>query len=118
MRAGSPWIHIALVGCVVLLAGGQIVLKKAAVAYSQVNAIFANPVMLALSAGLLLYATSSILWVWLLQYVPLNRAYPYVAIAFVLVPIASWWVFGETIDARYCVGVLLIVAGIILTLAR
>jgi len=116
--ASASWIHAALVGCVVLLAGGQVVLKKAAIAYVGAHSVFGTAVILPLGAGLILYATSSLLWVWLLQYVPLSRAYPYVAIAFVLVPIASWWVFGERLDARYCLGVLLIIAGIMLTLAR
>jgi drug/metabolite transporter (DMT)-like permease len=93
-------------------------MKKAAVAYAGAGSALSSAVLWPLGVGFALYAVSSLMWVWLLQYMPLSRAYPYIAIAFVLVPIAGWWAFDEPLDARYCMGVLLIIGGILLTLGQ
>ena len=44
--------------------------------------------------------------------IPLNYAYPIVALCFVLVPLMSWLVFGERAGTMYFVGLLFIVIGI------
>ena len=51
-------------------------------------------------------------WTWLLGRVPLNYAYPIVALCFVLVPLMSWLFFGERAGPMYFVGLLFIVIGI------
>ena len=36
--------------------------------------------------ALILYAALTVLWVWILSYTPLSRAYPFLALAFALTP--------------------------------
>jgi len=43
---------------------------------------------------------------------PLNRAYPFFALSFLFVPLLSGFLLGEPTNARYWVGIGLIVAGI------
>ena len=59
-----------------------------------------------------LYAGATLLWVRILTTVPLSRAYPFVALAFVLVPAAGYMFFGEPITLRYALGTALIVIGV------
>jgi undecaprenyl phosphate-alpha-L-ara4N flippase subunit ArnE len=61
-----------------------------------------------------LYALSTILWTVVLIKIPLSAAYPFVAFAFALVPIAATVFLGESLSPRYWVGVSLLVAGVIL----
>lgn len=59
-----------------------------------------------------LYAGATLLWVRILTSVPLSRAYPFAALAFVLVPAAGYLFFHEPITLRYAVGTALIVIGV------
>ncbi len=45
----------------------------------------------------------------------LGRVYPLMALAFVLVPIGSHFVFGERFQPQYFVGVAIIMVGIFIT---
>ena len=57
--------------------------------------------------AVLLYAALTVLWVWILTFTPLSRAYPFVALAFALTPLLGALVFAEPISAaaryRHCV---------------
>jgi drug/metabolite transporter (DMT)-like permease len=63
--------------------------------------------------GLLVYGGATILWIKLLQSIPLSTAYPYASLAFVLVPICSKFLIGEWLTLQYALGMCLIVGGIL-----
>ena len=64
--------------------------------------------------ALLFYASGTLLWVILLKYVPLNLAYPFVALSFVLLPIISYFLFVEPLNPRYFVGLSFFMTGLYL----
>lgn len=101
--------------CVVGLAIGQILFKLSAAIFEQTGSYLAVRGLIALLGAMLLYATTSLAWVWVLQKVELGRVYPLMAFAFVLVPIGSHVLFGERFHYQYYAGVILIVLGIILS---
>jgi drug/metabolite transporter (DMT)-like permease len=104
-----------LVGYPLLLAAGQLLFKRTAtrlVGLPMPEQLLALLVQPSFYAACLLYAAATVLWVWLLTLTPLNAAYPFVALSFVAVPIASWWFFGEPLGRRYWTGIGLIVAGV------
>ena len=99
------------------MAAGQILFKSSA----QYLVVEKGPLQLFLSLltwqfmlAVLFYATGTFLWVILLKYVPLSRVYPFVALSFVLVPIASYCLFGEKLTARYMVGLSFFMTGLYL----
>ena len=59
-----------------------------------------------------LYGALTVLWVWILSFTPLSRAYPFVALAFALTPALGSLVFGETASFRLVIGIGLILAGL------
>ena len=63
----------------------------------------------------IVYAVSTGLWVWLLRYMDISKAYPFMALGFVIVPLLSVWLFNEKLSLPYMVGVSLIIAGVALT---
>lgn len=71
--------------------------------------------LIILFVALALYGITTLAWVWVLQKIALGRAYPLIALAFVLVPIGSHFVFGERFQVQYFVGVAMIMAGILVT---
>jgi multidrug transporter EmrE-like cation transporter len=60
-----------------------------------------------------LYAAATLLWVRILTTVPLSRAYPFAALAFVIVPAAGYFLFSESMTVRQALGTALIVAGVV-----
>ena len=64
-------------------------------------------------AALALYLVLSALWVWILSFTPLSRAYPFVALAFILVPVLASIFFSEPISLRLAIGIGLIICGLV-----
>ncbi len=106
-----------LIQCLIVaatLAGGQLLFKRAAL---DINAGFAERGLAVLASpwlisALVLYAAATGLWVWILMRVELSRAYPFVLLAAVLVPLGSRLFFGEMLGVRYLIGFTVIIAGL------
>ena len=109
-------LQLTLVAIVVAV--GQVLFK-----YGSVNAppadsaaallrLLLQPVVV---LAIALYGLGVVLWIVVLQDVPLTRAYPFMSLGFVLTPLAAVIFFGEAVDLRYLLGTALILAGIYLT---
>jgi drug/metabolite transporter (DMT)-like permease len=99
------------------MAGGQILFKMAALRVTEgsIDDRLAGLVQnWYFFAAILLYAGLSVLWVWILTFTPLSRAYPFVAMAFVLTPLLGVMVFGEPLDVRLILGLLFVLGGLVL----
>ena len=100
--------------CVTCISIGQLLFKQAA------NALPANPGLLDwasngwLIASLALYGVTTLGWVWILRHAPLHLAYPFMGLAFLIVPTLAWIFLGEPIGWRTLVGGALILAGVAL----
>jgi undecaprenyl phosphate-alpha-L-ara4N flippase subunit ArnE len=104
-----------LIGYPLLLAAGQILFKRTAariVGLPMPEQLLALLVQPSFYTACVLYAAATVLWVSLLTHIPLSDAYPFVALSFVIVPVASWWFFGEPLGLGYWTGIGLIVAGV------
>lgn len=64
--------------------------------------------------GFLLYAISSMFWLFVLQQKELSYLYPMIAVGYVLVVFLSWRIFGDHVGLMRVAGVALICAGVIL----
>ena len=110
----NPKIHIIALCCVLAIAAGQVLFKKLAMLFSLSRTIWSLEFIgIGLAAGLI-YIGATVGWIWLLQFVQLSRVYPYFALSFVLVPLASAVLYGDTLNLQYALGVSLIVAGVVL----
>lgn len=67
-----------------------------------------------LFAGLALYGVSTLLWIYALRTVALSYAYPLISLGYVLVFIASYFIFQEPIGLLRLAGLVLILSGIVL----
>ena len=66
-----------------------------------------------MASALMLYAIATALWVWIFRTTPLSIAYPFVALGFILVPLAAHYFFGEPLTTWHVVGTVLIIAGLL-----
>ncbi len=109
-------IYLGAVICVFGIACGQILFKLCADSYRQYQTVFNSTTLTLLFSSLTLYGVMTLLWIWLLGKTELNRLYPFMALAFVTVPVLSYFFLGECITTRYFIGVCLIIIGICTTL--
>lgn len=112
-------VQVALLAAYALgMAGGQLLFKTAALRLPADGTLAGRLVALLQNGWFLgavaLYAALSVLWVWLLTFTPLSRAYPFVAIAFALTPLAGALVFAEPVSARLLIGLAVILGGLYL----
>ncbi len=64
-------------------------------------------------SGFVAAFAASICWMAAISKLPLSRAYPFIAINFVLVVLLAAWLFHERLDAYKVAGTLTIVAGVL-----
>lgn len=107
-------IYVIALLCVVGIAAGQILFKLSAISLQRTGTFFDVQTILILGSAFALYGLTTIAWVWVLQKIELGKAYPLMALAFVLVPIGSHFILGERFQMQYVFGVILIAFGIML----
>ncbi len=99
--------------CVLGIAAGQLMFKISANSIEQTGSYFAPKTAALLFAALTLYGVTTLAWIWVLQKVELGQVYPLMALAFILVPLGSYFILGEHFQAQYFIGVSLIMVGIV-----
>ena len=107
-----------LVGYAIGMAGGQILFKLAALKAAtegpweerlfsmMFNGFFATAVSL--------YAALTLLWIWILNFTPLSRAYVFVALAFAVTPLLAAFLFAEPISIRLVIGIAFVFCGLVI----
>ena len=108
----STRIALLTLLCVFGIALGQLLFKKAAIglpAQPDATDWLLNGWLL---MALALYGVTTLLWVWILRHAPLHLAYPFMGLAFLLVPLmASVWL-DEPLHWQSLVGGALSLAGV------
>ena len=107
----SLFQYIQLFLVVILMSLGQILFKYAANDMNKYFSILNIKIILALTV----YLFSAFLWVYILRAIPLKTAYPFVALAFIIVPIFASVFFGEILTWNNYFGALIILIGVIIT---
>ena len=105
----------------VSLACGQVLFKAAAQSVKgSMGVDIRTALQLATNAyfllALVIYGAATVLWVYILRDTELSRAYPIVALAFVLVPLLGAFVFGEQLSVRLIIGIAVVILGLAIAL--
>lgn len=110
----TTFVAIITVLCVLGISLGQILFKKAALSIPDATNwqhwVFNGWLITALA----LYGITTLVWIWVLRHAPLHIAYPFMALAFLIVPCLGWLFLGEPIHIQTLIGGALILAGITL----
>ncbi|WP_312669972.1 4-amino-4-deoxy-L-arabinose-phosphoundecaprenol flippase subunit ArnE [Pseudescherichia sp.] len=103
-------IWLALMLTSLLSVGGQLCQKQA----THPVAISARRghITLWLSLALLCLGLAMVLWLLVLQNIPVGIAYPMLSLNFVWVTLAAWKIWREPVTPRHCLGITLIIVGI------
>jgi drug/metabolite transporter (DMT)-like permease len=108
-----PYVFGAI-ACVAMIGGGQLLFKIAADQIKGPGLQISTYGLAVLALALAVYAAATLAWVLVLRQAPLSRVYPFMALAFVLVPLASRFFLGETLAPQYWLGVAFLFVGLIL----
>ena len=100
--------------CVGMIASGQILFKKSGMEIRESGTWFTLRNLFLLGAAFAIYVSATFLWIGLLKAVPLSRAYVFMSLSFVIVPVAGIFVFGEKLSLAYVAGASLIVIGVLI----
>lgn len=103
-----------ILSCVAMISLGQVLFKYVGLNIADLRSFLDLKVALTFFLSLVVYGFATLLWIHVLRSVPLTRAYPFMATAFLVVPLLSVWFFGESINIWYFVGTAFIIAGVLL----
>lgn len=111
------WIQTGfIVATVFALSVGQILFKLAANSFAQSSGGFFETILNGkLLLALSVYCIATIMWLVVLKNAPLRFAYPFVAMAFFIVPVLAHFVLGEGLSWNTFVGGGLIALGVIVS---
>lgn len=100
---------------VVLLSIGQVLFKLAAMDMKNID--ISSLLQPKLILALCVYGVAIVLWIVVLRHTPLRIAYPFVGLAFLIVPVLSWFCMDEQIGLNTIVGGAAILIGIWITVS-
>ena len=106
---------VLILGAVSLSAMGQLLLKSGAQHFAglgRLEFLLAAGRDIRVLSGLGAWAASTLCWLYVLRVAPLSRAYALNSLTYVLVPLASVYVFGEHLRRPHVVGIILITMGV------
>lgn len=106
-------VYLLTLVCVSGIAAGQILFKLTANAMNAAQSALAFKPLLYFSGTVALYGITSIGWVLILRQAELGKIYPFMALAFVLVPLASHFIFAEQFSIGFFVGTALLISGLL-----
>lgn len=98
--------------CVLAIAAGQLLFKRAGITLETAGTWMSFKVWLVVGVALAIYGAATLLWISLLRHVDLSKAYLFMALSFLIVPLASYWVFDEAITPGYLAGAALVILGL------
>jgi len=108
----NTYFYFQIAVTIIFVSFGQILFKYSSMllnrGYEALSINVIGCVFLAfLSAGL-----GSIIWIILLRNIDLSRAYPFMALSFILVPLLGFIFFNEQLSTPYLIGAMFVISGI------
>lgn len=100
------------------IAAGQILFKTVATRIDgrgPAVLVHDSSFMLPLIGSLAIYGCATVLWILALQHLALSRAYMFMSLSFIIVPVVSAIFLNEQLTPGFIIGLALIVAGVTVT---
>ena len=111
-------INLVIVSSILCSALAQIMLKLGmgkvtidSITLENLLRLFLNPFII---AGLILYVTAMLIWLYVLKNVEVSYAYPFTALGFIVVMAISYFFLAEQVTLLRVAGIILIIGGIFL----
>ena len=99
---------------VVMISMGQLLFKLAAERISANGGHLSISALMVVALSLGIYGVATLGWIWILQWYPLSRIYPLMALSFVLVPLGGMLMFEERLTLSFFAGTALLLIGLLI----
>lgn len=109
--------YLVLILCVLATSVGHILFKSTANILKTEGFVWTLAFEPVFVAAVFVYGFATIGWIWCLQDIPVSRAYLFMSLAYVFIPLLAWACFGEIPKLQYLMSTFLIVTGIMFALA-
>ena len=106
---------VLILGTVAFSVVGQLFLKSGAqhlAGLGRLEFLLAAARDMHVLSGLVAWTASTLCWLYVLRVAPLSRAYGLTSLTYVLIPLASVYLFGERFGRLHAVGTVLIIVGV------
>ena len=104
---------------VLALSAGQVLFKLASANIEfSASGLVSSLFNLKLFLALIIYAIATAMWLVVLKMTPLRIAYPFIAMAFIFVPVLSYYILGEELHWSTFAGAALIFAGVCISVLQ
>lgn len=108
----NTFFYFQIAATIILISLGQVAFKYSSILLNRgYEALSINVISIVLLA-FLLSGLGSIIWIIVLKNIDLNRAYPFMALSFIFVPILGFILFKEQLSTAYLFGSMLVIGGI------
>jgi multidrug transporter EmrE-like cation transporter len=111
----QPKTMVLILGAVAFSAAGQLFLKSGAqhlAPLGRFDFLLAAARNVHVLSGLAAWMASTVCWLFVLRVAPLSSVYGLTSLTYLLIPLASVYVFGEQLRRPHVAGMVLIVMGI------
>jgi len=105
-------IYFLSVICVLALSIGQIIFKLSAIESKINGSFFTFKFFYLVSAAFFIYGLATFLWIYILRNVLLIKAYPFIGLTFILVPLFSSVILKEIVNYNVFIGGIFILIGV------
>ena len=106
---------VLILAAIAFSATGQILLKSGAqhlAGLGRLEFLLAAARDVRVLSGFAAWIAWTICWLHVLRVAPLSKAYALTSLTYVLIPLASIYIFGEQVRVLHVAGIILIAAGI------
>lgn len=110
----NRWEIVGLVLCVLAICVGQGLFKYVGLQIRDGELLYSYKVAVPAIASGVIYVSATIIWIILLKHIPLSKAYSFMALSYILVPLIGLFAFNEHITIKFIVGSAFIFLGIII----
>lgn len=98
--------------CVVAISCGQLLFKRIGFEIQILNNWLSWRVLFITALAFFIYGCATILWIYVLRNVELSKAYMFMSLSFIAVPIGSSIFFDERLSATFFLGMGIVIIGI------
>lgn len=99
---------------ILFISSGQILFKYVSILTNQRDSISLVTVILVGIFSFVISGIGTLIWMYVLKFVELNKVYPLMALSFVMVPVMSHYFYNDKISFQYIIGVFCIILGIVI----
>jgi drug/metabolite transporter (DMT)-like permease len=97
---------------VILVSVGQVMFKYVSLLITANNPVLGFKVLSYIVLAFFISGCGTLIYIALLRSMTLSKAYPFMAMSFVIVPVLSCFFYGDKLSISYFAGIALIVIGI------